>query len=33
VEVGLNKEEWRTFYGDIIDKASNATMEEVGEEL
>lgn len=33
VEVGLNKEEWRTFYGDIIDKASNATMEEVAEEL
>ncbi len=33
VEVGLNKEEWRTFYGDIIDKASNATMEVVGEEL
>ena len=33
VEVGLNKEEWRTFYGDIIDKASNATMEEAAEEL
>lgn len=33
VEVGLNKEEWRTFYGDIIDKASDATMEEVAQEL
>jgi len=33
VEVGLNKEEWRAFYGDIIDKASNATMEEAAEEL
>ncbi len=33
VEVGLNKEEWRTFYGDVIDKASNATMEEVANEL
>ena len=33
VEVGLNKEEWRTFYGDIIDKTSNATIEEVGEDL
>jgi phage/plasmid-associated DNA primase len=33
VEVGLNKEEWRTFYGDIIDKASDATMEEVANEL
>jgi hypothetical protein len=31
VEVGLNKEEWRTFYGDVIDKASNETMDEVGE--
>lgn len=33
VEVGLNKEEWRTFYGDVLDKVSDATMEEVASEL
>ncbi|MEY2997882.1 MAG: hypothetical protein RIQ82_1263, partial [Bacteroidota bacterium] len=33
VEVGLNKEEWRTFYGDVLDKTSDATMEEVASEL
>lgn len=33
VEVGLNKEEWRTFYGDVIDKATNATMDELGDEM
>jgi phage/plasmid-associated DNA primase len=33
VEVGLNKEEWRTIYGDVLDKPSSATMEEVANEL
>jgi putative DNA primase/helicase len=33
VEVGLNKEEWRTFYGDVLDKESDATMEELANEL
>jgi phage/plasmid-associated DNA primase len=28
IEVGLNKEEWKTFYGDVLDKKSNVKMEE-----
>ena len=32
VEVGLNKEEWRDFYGDVLDKKSSETMEAEGDE-
>ena len=27
VEVGLNKEEWRIHYGDVIDRKTDETME------
>jgi len=34
VEVGLNKDEWRPHYGDVLDKKKNhqETVEEVVEE-
>jgi phage/plasmid-associated DNA primase len=33
IEVGLNKEEWKTFYGDVLDKKSNVKMEEDESEI
>jgi hypothetical protein len=32
VEVGLNKEEWRIHYGDVLDKKTDEKIEDVEEE-
>jgi len=28
VEVGLNKEEWRSYYGDVLDRKTDAKIED-----
>ena len=33
IEVGLNKEEWKTFYGDVIYKKTSVKMEEDASEI
>lgn len=33
VEAGLNKEEWSEFYGDVLNRKTDVTMEEVAEEF
>jgi phage/plasmid-associated DNA primase len=33
IEVGLNKEEWKTFYGDVLYKKTNVKMEEDASEI
>jgi hypothetical protein len=32
VEVGLNKEEWRSYYGDVLDRKTDARIEELAAE-